>query len=93
VHTSKFIDLASKPDSEQAQQLHVIVTSIDEHSLFISGPILLELVDPIMEAMHELEGDVSLLSQVLPMTWSVEQHDKAFAEKKQPKCLRDSRRW
>jgi hypothetical protein len=79
--TSKFIELTSKPNSEQAKKLHAVLTSIAEDSLFTSGPILLELVDPIMDAIHKLEGDMSLLSQVLPMIWSVEQHGKAFAEK------------
>jgi hypothetical protein len=58
--TSKFIDPTSKPYSEQAKPLHAVLTSIEQNLLFASGPILLELVNPIMDAVHKLEGDVSV---------------------------------
>jgi hypothetical protein len=78
---SKFIELTSKSNSEQAKKLHAVLTAIEENSVFTSSPILLELVDAIMDAINKLEGDVSLLSQVLPIIWSAEQHSKDFAEK------------
>jgi hypothetical protein len=54
--TSKFIELTSKPNSKHAKKLHAISNSPVEDSLFTRGPILLELVDPIMDAIHKLEA-------------------------------------
>jgi hypothetical protein len=71
----------SKLNSELAKSLYGVVTSIAATSIFTVGPVSLELVDPIVTAIHKLEGDQPLLGQVLPMIKSMEKHAAAFSEK------------
>jgi hypothetical protein len=69
-----------------------IQQSISDKCLASVGPIVLELVDAIMHAIYKLEVDESLLSQVLPMIWTMEDHGKQFSEKYPELCVKSQQK-
>jgi hypothetical protein len=67
---------------KSATDLHNIVASIAIDAFFQRAGQLQELVDPIMNAIHQLEADRPLLSQMLPVVHErhLERHAAVFAE-------------
>jgi hypothetical protein len=66
-----------------AKRMYETVTDIEPTSLLAMGPVVCELVDVVLDMIHQLEGDTPLVSQVLPgpMIKMLERHVAKFSDK------------
>jgi hypothetical protein len=65
---------------QMQKTLYTAVSSIEDEGLPALGHQLLSLVDKIMDAIHQMEGDQSLLSRMLSMMKCLEHVGEDFKE-------------
>jgi hypothetical protein len=78
--TPGFLALTKGANSANAKKLYKAVSSIEDEGLPALGHQLLNLVDKIMDAIHQMEADRPLLSRVLPMMKCLEKVAEDFED-------------
>jgi hypothetical protein len=77
--TAEFRDFVGTGQGVSAKRVYETVTDIEPTSLFAMGPV--ELVEVVLDMVHQLEGDTPLVSQVLPMIKVLERHVAKYSDK------------
>jgi hypothetical protein len=81
---SALIDMVTCDDweaaSSGADKARGLKTTVMNETFFSDLKLLVQLVQPVSDAIHQLEANKPLLSQVKPVMEALEQHSKRFEE-------------